>query len=296
MFRNVIVGVDEHQGGRDATALAKDLVASGGSLMMVHVYIRDSLTGRGSSPDFEPADRSELERYAAAQHETGIDAELRSIGSPSVGRGLHELADAERADLLVVGSCRRGLVGRVMIGDDTSDALNGAPCAVAIAPFGYAERPAVLGEIGLAYNGSPESEHALVVARALAAEHEAKLSAFEAVSVPAYLTVPAAGAVGESLPALVDEARARIAALGQIEPHAAYGVAAEELAVYSASLDLLVVGSRGYGPIGRLMHGSTSRQLARTARCPVLVLTRNARATQPTLDHSSSTAATAAVS
>jgi len=54
----------------------------------------------------------------------------------------------------------------------------------------------------------------------------------------------------------------------------AYGVPAEELALYSASLDLSVVGSRGYGPIGRLVHGSTSQKLARTARCPLLVLPR----------------------
>ncbi|MGN6169163.1 MAG: universal stress protein [Solirubrobacteraceae bacterium] len=51
----------------------------------------------------------------------------------------------------------------------------------------------------------------------------------------------------------------------------------EELAVYSASLDLLVIGSRGYGPIGRLVHGSTALQLSRTARCSLPVLTRAAR-------------------
>jgi nucleotide-binding universal stress UspA family protein len=203
-------------------------------------------------------------------------APLRRVDSPSVGRGLHELADAERADLLVVGSCRRGLLGRVMIGDDTSAALNGAPCAVAIAPYGYAERPSALEEVGVAYNASPESEDALAVARALAADSGARLSAFQAVMVPSYLAVPGAGAVVDSLPELVDEARARIAALGGVEPHAAYGVPAEELALYSASLDLLVMGSRGYGPFGRLMHGSTSRELGRTARCPLLVLTRRA--------------------
>ena len=37
---------------------------------------------------------------------------------------------------------------------------------------------------------------------------------------------------------------------------------------------LLVVGSRSYGPLGRLMHGSTSQQLARTCRCALLVLPR----------------------
>ncbi len=78
------------------------------------------------------------------------------------------------------------------------------------------------------------------------------------------------------LEALVDDARDRLAALAGVEPHAVYGVPAEELALYSASLDLLIVGSRGYGPIGRLVHGSTSKHLARTARCPLLVLAHGA--------------------
>jgi nucleotide-binding universal stress UspA family protein len=173
-----------------------------------------------------------------------------------------------------MGSCRRGLIGRVLVGDDTQDALNGAPCAVAVAPAGYAGQPAVVQEIGVGYNGSPESRSALAVARELAHERGARLSAFEAVSLPAYFFTGPASPVGESIDAYVEQARTRIAALGGVEPHAAYGAAAEELTVYSASLDMLVVGSRGYGPIGRMMHGSVSHQLARTARCPLIVLTR----------------------
>jgi nucleotide-binding universal stress UspA family protein len=276
-FKRIVVGVDDHQGGPDAVALAKELLARDGSLTLAHVYIREALIGRNWSPTAEPAEFPDGLRSRGADRDENWDgAPLRRVDSPSVGRGLRDLADAERADLLVVGSCRRGLLGRVMLGDDTSASINGAPCAIAIAPFGYAERASGLaGEIGVAYNGSPESDDALAVARALAANHGARLSAFQAVMVPSHLAVPGAGAVVDSLPELVDQARARIAAVGGVEPHAAYGVPAEELALYSASLDLLVVGSRGYGAFGRLMHGSTSRELARTARCPVLVLTRN---------------------
>jgi nucleotide-binding universal stress UspA family protein len=292
MFRKIIVGVDARQGGRDASALANSLVANDGSVTYAHVFIHSPVSGRGAHLDFERQRAQEL--HSAAREEMHEFAQLRCIDSSSVGRGLHELADAERADLLVVGSCRRGLIGRVMVGDETSEALNGAPCAVAVAPYGHAERPTALGEIGVAYDGSLESEGALAFARELAAEHGARLSAFEAVSVPAYLTAPGAGAAIETLPALVEEARVRISGLGGVEPHAAYGVAAEELAVYSASLDLLVTGSRGYGPLGRLVHGSTSRRLARTARCPVLVLARGPRAArQPVSVPSGLAAATA---
>ena len=176
----------------------------------------------------------------------------------------------------MVGSSRRGLVGRVLIGDDTHAALNGAPCAIAIAPAGYAELPVAIREV-VCYNGSPESQHAVAVARRVAAEHDARLSAFEAVSLPTYAFIGGPAPIDGAIEDLVDDARERIAALGGVEPHAVYGSPVEELTLYSASLDLLILGSRDYGPIGRLMHGSTCGQLARTARCPLLVLTRAAR-------------------
>lgn len=281
MFKNVIVGVDELPGGRDAIALALELVAKDGGLTLVYVYLGDEMPVRGSNGAFEASERDRgLALLAQARVESRIDAELLCTGSPSVGRGLHELVQTRHADLLVVGSTHRGLIGRVLVGDDTRDALNGAPCAVAVAPAAYSQRPAVLCELGVGYNASPESEDALAVAQELAAESGARVSAFQALSLPPGLRHHGAGAE-EMLEEFVEDARALIAAHGNIEPHAGYGIAAEELALYSASVDLLVIGSRNYGPIGRLVHGSTSQRLARTARCPLLVLPRADHDRQP---------------
>jgi nucleotide-binding universal stress UspA family protein len=279
MFRHIVVGVDEHEGGRDAIALARNLLAPGGEITLAYVYAGDPHIYRGASAAYEAVERERVvELLEKTREQAQIEAGLRYMGSPSVGRGLHELAEREGADLLVLGSCRRSLLGRVLIGDDTRAALNGAPCVVAIAPAGYLNESPVMREIGVAYDGSPESDHALELARELAKERGAKLSAFEAVSLPTSAFSPGPLPLGETIDALLDEARERIAALGGVEPHAAYGQPPEELAVYSASLDLLIVGSRGYGPFGRMIHGSTSQQLAHMARCPLLVLTRAARA------------------
>jgi nucleotide-binding universal stress UspA family protein len=275
VFKNVIVGIDGEDGGRDALALARLLLADGGRLTLAHVYPAETFVWRGADPAYQAVVEDEakalLER---ARREETVDADIRYIGEPSVGRGLHVLAEELGADLLVVGSSRAGLLHRVMVGGQTRAALNGASSAVAIAPAGYAATPNVMREVGVGYDGSAESEHALRVGRELAAEWGAKLSAFEAVSVPTYV---AYGRSAIDTTGLVDEAKGRIAALGDVEPHATYGLPAEELALYSASLDLLVVGSRGYGPLGRLVHGSTTNQLARSAGCPLLVLTRTAR-------------------
>ena len=285
MFHNVMIGVDGQPGSRDAIALGTALAADGATLTLAHVHAGETMPMRSSPPGIPaPERRRAFGILDDAQAEGGVEAERAIIGAPSVGQGLHELAEHRQADLLVMGSCRRGLIGRVFVTDDTQAALNGAPCAVAVAPAGYAGRAGQMREIGVGYDASPESGHALAVARELAAESGARLSAFEAVSLPAYYFTGPALPVGDAIDGCVEEARARIAALGDVEPHAAYGAAAEELTVYSASLDLLVVGSRGYGPIGRMMHGSTSLHLARTARCPLLVLTHDA-APHPEQDH-----------
>ena len=287
MFQNVIVGVDGGEGGRDAIALARLLVSAEGRLTLAYIYHGDPHVWRGSSPPYEAA---EIERTRAllnaARDEAEVVAELRWAGSSKPGRGLHELAQESGADLLVLGSSRRGLFGRVLTGDDTRAALNGAPCAVAIAPAGYRLNLDPLRTIGVGYDDSPESRHALQVGRELAEALEGRLSAFEAVALPSYAFGGGMVVLADVVDDLAAEARDRLAQLDGVEPHAGYGKPGEELARYSASVDLLVVGSRGYGPLGRIVHGSTSAHLARASRCPLLVLPRAAReATSGSAEH-----------
>ncbi len=276
MFRNVVVGVDGSEGGRDAIALAGRLAQA--EITLAYVFRDDVHTRRGPrrSKNSKQGERAS-ELLTRVRDEAGVKAQLRWHGAASVGRGLHELAESAAADLLVVGSSRRGLLGRVVSGDDTRGALNGAPCAIAIAPAGYWQHQAAVREIGVAYDGSPESRHALTVAKSLAREHGSNVSAFQAVWLPRYMFTGATPEEDAVLENLLAEARAEIAAQGDVEPRVAYGRPAEELALYGDSVDLLLVGSRSYGPGGRLVHGSTSAQLARSCRCPLLVLTRAAR-------------------
>ncbi len=278
MFKKIIVGVDEQAGGRDAIALARILLEPQSTVTLVHVHAGFPAIGRGTNRDFETIERDRgLALLQRVRAQAGIDATLITHGAPSIGRGLHEIAEKLGADLLVIGSNRRSVTGRVLIGDDASVTLNHSPCAVAIAPAGYAEHPQPLREVGVAYNGSAESEHAIAVARKLAAQHGAKLSAFEAVSLPSYAFVGVPAPTEDIVESLIEDAIERIEALGGIEAHAVYGPARKELALYGASLDLLILGSRDYGPIGRLVHGSTTHELAHTAPCPVLALTRAMR-------------------
>jgi nucleotide-binding universal stress UspA family protein len=276
MFKNVLVGVDDRQGGRDAIALATHLVDGAGKLTLLNVH---SGVLRPVDAAIPGAVGAESERshvlLEAERKRAGVEAELVSVISSSPGRGLHQQAEEQQADLIVVGSCSRGAFGRAMLGDDTRAALNGSPCAVAVAAHGYSEAPVPIAKVGVGYDGSPESEAALAMARTLAAPTRASVLALEAVSLPTYAyTGIVPPAIGESMEVMIEEAKDRMRALPDVEGRAVYGFAGEELAAFGNELDLLVVGSRGYGPVKRLVVGSTSEYLERHARCSLLVLPR----------------------
>jgi len=276
VFENVLVGVDGRPNGRDAIVLAGQLADPGGRLTLAHVHAGEldlaHALARGAAAKERESSAQLLERERAT---AAVSAELASVAAPSPGRGLHLQAERQGADLLVVGSCHRGSLGRVMLSDHARAALNGAPCAVAIASLGLAEHPTPIARVGVAYDGSRESAAALAAARTLAAPTRATLHALQVVPILAYSYGGlAAGAVQESIDFLLGQAESALAELPEVEGHAVYGVTGEELAAFGNELDVLVVGSRSYGPVRRLMLGSTSEYLERHARCSLVVLPR----------------------
>jgi nucleotide-binding universal stress UspA family protein len=125
--------------------------------------------------------------------------------------------------------------------------LHGAPCAVLIAPSGFAGRERfAIERIGVGYDGKTEAGHAREVAASLATELGADLE-----------TITVRGDREDSEPA---------------DPHDAAAALVER----SRELDLLVVGSRGYGPVRHALLGSVTSKLMESAACPVLVVPRSA--------------------
>ncbi|MFI4990207.1 MAG: universal stress protein [Solirubrobacterales bacterium] len=276
MFKNVLVGIDGKPNGRDAIALASRLLDDGGKMALAHVHSADLRVLQTIGPELlaeEVVSSEELLRNERA--EAGVDAELITVTAPTPGRGLHEQAEAQGADLIVVGSCSRGLLGRVMLGDDTRAALNGTPCAVAVAARGYATASTPLMRIGVGYDGSPESIAALAAAREIAGESKGSVSALQIVTIPPVMyTGLMPPLVGESIDSLIEEARGRMEGMPDVEGRAVYGVPGEELSAFGDELELLVVGSRSFGPVRRRVVGSTCDYLERHARCSLLTLPR----------------------
>ena len=301
MFNTIIVGVDGRQGGRDALALAERLrSAAGGDVIAVQVYPYEYYVSRGANADFEAVIRADAETELKAELERmGIEATALVVPDGSPARALHREAERHEASLIVVGSAHHGRVGRVLAGDVTAGTLHAAPCAVAVAPAGYADRAGELSAVGVGYDGSPESDAAVELAKALADAAGVGLRVMCVLepSLP-WASYPSsvhdwsaeAEVVRERTRATVDELVARLGA--GVTGEVLEGAPVRELLFEAGTLGLLVCGSRSYGPVRRLLLGSTSRRLVHEAPVPVLVLPRGAAHDETAADEASLAART----
>ncbi len=271
MFEEVVVAVGEDDSGRDAVALGKELVSARGRLTLVHVLVVASKPAPDSGAVGDAArSRYACERLAALASEFSVAAQAQCVEARSVRHGLHGFVASRHADLVVVGTSPPDESSPVPLREHTREVLEDPPCAVAVAPMGYASHVAAVSRIGVAYDGSDESEQALVLGRRLAAERQAELVAFEVVRPPLYIHDP--WNVDRETEEQLAGARRRIRAVTGLQAEVASGDAADELARYGESVGLLVIGAHRYRPIDHLLDGSTSQRLAGRTSAPLLVL------------------------
>jgi nucleotide-binding universal stress UspA family protein len=275
----LLVGFDGSDGGRDALALARDMAEPAGAGALVVAVIPYGPL---------PVDFRALESDAAAEAEplfgearerlAGLEVETRGFGGGSPAGVMTDLAEAEEIDLIVVGSPHRGAIGRALIGSVAESLLHGAPCPVVVAPRGYAEeRHDPARRVAVAYDGTPEARAALHRAEAIAAPTGATIEILTVVAPP----VAMPGVVGYTPVDPPDPDRLVAEAVDSIDSGLAAtgrrldGPPARTLAeACENGVDLLVAGSRGYGPVMRVLLGSVSTQLVHLAPCPVLVVPR----------------------
>jgi nucleotide-binding universal stress UspA family protein len=292
MYTDVVVGIDGTDAGRDAAAVAQILAPSATQLALVHVRVLElpARGGTGGGRGAQTRERS-LHLLEVERERSAPAAETISVLAPDVGTGLRDAAESRGADLLVVGSCHRSAVGRILAGDDTRAALHRAPCAVAITPRGDLNPGRRLALIGVAYDGSPQSKLALAHARGLAEVTGATLRVRRVVVPRAYGTVRMSGVIIEDPDEVLARERERLGDLGDATLEVVIGTTGEQLATFSEEVDVLICGSRRNGIVKRVALGSTSDYLARHCACPLIVTPAVVPGQSPTLDPEPSAAA-----
>jgi nucleotide-binding universal stress UspA family protein len=195
----------------------------------------------------------------------GIDGErvdTAALGATSAPRALHLAAVELGAGLLVVPP-----------GTTADRLLDGAPCAVAVVPTGTgdedddgAQPGAAFAAIAVGLVETPEAEAAARGAELLARRAGARLRVLCAVRP------------GDA--DLHRRAEESAAAMLHAEPGVPIDIDVDDrdprdlLVAVSSEVDVLVCGSRCYGPQPAALRGGVTRHVTAEAACPVIVMAR----------------------
>jgi nucleotide-binding universal stress UspA family protein len=289
----VVAGFDGSDSGLDALALA---VACSrvldAELVVTVVYPEPAPIGVGRVDAEWVADRravaEELLEQAAAVLAGWGDVppgtSYRAVGSTSAAHGLHDLAEGESAEIIVVGPHVRTPDQRLFPGSTADRLLAGAPCPVGVPPPGMRERETRdLRSIGVAYLETPEGRSALASAARLALRTGAALRLYTVVPEPAEVMPLLLGSDAEqaftdtahetfqrAIDAAIASLPAGVTASGEVRA----GNVVDVLAELEGEVDVLVCGSRGYGPVRRVLLGGVAARLIGRASTPVIVVPR----------------------
>jgi nucleotide-binding universal stress UspA family protein len=274
----ILVGYDGSEGSRDALEFARSLADSLGAGLSVATALTHEPLPLGPAYGEGRPERFEEIIALAADHLGAQPFDRHELTGRSPARELSRLARESGVDLLVVGSSHRGPLGRLYPGAVSASLLSGAPCPVAVVPRGFAattSRP--IERIGVGFDARPEAEQALLRADDLAVSLRARLELIAVVSFRPSLSDEMAHPLDvraverDRLTAAVAEAasasRAEVASTEVLD-----GDPGDLLAERSGRLDLIVVGSRGYGPVTGVLLGGVGSRLIRNAMSPVIVV------------------------
>ncbi len=280
MFKRILFGYAGDRAGRDAAVLAEQLAGLCASKLSVAFPYHPMLATVPGEVS-EQRVRDELHSLLG-DGPVLADASYHWANSSWPIRALHELADWEGADLIVFGAAPVRLERRHV--SVMERMVHGAPCAVALAPAGYADSTAhQLRSVGVGFADTNEGRSAVALARAVAHRAGGRVQLIAGTGLSPELLSYAAGSpalpeaeaeIYAETKAAAERVAAELLAGEDCEFDVRRGDARRLLLEASERLDLLVLGSRAYGPIRHALLGGVSAAVMHGAHCPVLVVPR----------------------
>jgi nucleotide-binding universal stress UspA family protein len=282
-FKRIAVGVDGSAEGRDAIALGAALAAAtGAGLSLIGVHPSSWFPVPGAT------DRATLHAQALDTLHRERDllaprALVEAVADTSVARALLHSAQRWHADILVLGSASSAPDGRTAISTHGRQLLHDLPFALALAPRGLHLAPVRLEHIGAGYDGGPEARAALEFAGKIGRATGATLAVASVIDnrIPALSLVQ--WTARDAWQQIWDGRReaAQAAAEQAVSPlclnaevTATVGDPGVELRDLTERIDLMVVGSRRWGRLARMVVGGVGETLVADAACPVLIVPR----------------------
>ena len=229
-----------------------------------------------------------LEKFGALLNDSEINWRPAVISGP-VASSICNLAESEKADLVIAATHGRSGLKRWILGSVTERLIRTVPCPLmSITPFaGQREtefpEPVQFKNILVGCDFSADSAAALETAISLAQEYQARLHLVHVIEPVAYREVLLS-------PGVMDEVRVnlntkltqQLTALVpedvdhwcEVKATCLAGKPFEELIKYATihAVDLIVLGVRGRSLVDSMLLGSTTDRVVRRSRCPVLAV------------------------
>jgi nucleotide-binding universal stress UspA family protein len=288
MASRVVIGYDGSEASEDAVAFGLTWCRSTGDVPVVAtVYPEEHPLGAGHvDAEWATYVREQAESIQdKARAAVGDGALYRNLASTSAAHGLADLAEDVEAAVVIVGTTQETGLTRALLGSSTERLLHGATAPVTVVPSGWRQSALDrISSIGVAYVDTRDGREALRMAVRVAQRIPARLTLYSVLGQSSERFSYLVGRTDEQ--AVVDKARdsfgkaLEFAAAGvppELEPRTVLleGAVVESLAGLGPDdVDMLVCGSRGYGPARRVLLGGVSSRLIRRARLPVAVVPR----------------------
>lgn len=290
--RRVVVGADG--GVTDGAAVpwaAEHARRTGMPLLVVHASEPEALAARAAgagAPDITALLEAEEERVDVVRRriaelagELGVEAEV-SVEHGSPVRAL--LAHEDEAELIVVGTGRKGALEEFVLGTTSIGVAAHATCPVVVINPEVDVSTLTRGVVAVAVDGSADSVAGAEAAIALAASTGSRLVAVTTwylEVVDGYVVTEPDSPEWQQLEAerraMVERALVVARAAHPdvpVEVQVRRGPSVSTLCDAASTADVLVIGSRGLGGVRGRLLGSVSQRLMRSAAVPVMVVTR----------------------
>lgn len=279
---NIVVGVDGSKYGRWAAGWAARLpVSKPVRVTAVHAvdltYLKAPFMHQYAVIGNEPFLRAEVRRIEdlskrVVRETRAMLSSLRLSGKAVCEKGAAAktlLRHAKRGDLIAVGSRGFDALDRFLLGSVSTQVVHHAPCSVLIVK----EPPRPVHRLVVAVDGSAASEKAVrFVLQDLLPEWQLRNTEIVLVHAMPLLKYPEVKEAGNRL---FKRYADRLAKAGfAVTQVPRLGRPAEEIIAVAKQkqADLIVMGAKGLGAVGRFILGSVSTRVAQNSPCSVLVV------------------------
>jgi nucleotide-binding universal stress UspA family protein len=287
----ILVGYTATAAGADALALGVRLARSGDASLDVVIVLNseERATLVPTDPGYEhylSATAEQWLREATATIPRDVVVQTHIVYAESFAQGLLDAARDDRADMIVVGAARNGLLGRFTVGSVASALLHASHVPVALAPEGTRElnTEAGVSRVTCAVGTKAGSEVLMNTAITVARTTDAplRLVSLVAVDLPGGLDDPLVSRHG-ALHAreVLDYASTHLPEGIEVTAGVASGDSIEEAVrtLHWDPAEIVLVGSSRLAKPNHLFLGSIAAKMLRELPVPMIVVPRDSTLT-----------------